>query len=187
MKESNVNWFQNILGILDYFGGDRQFSSLDGWASLADAGVLVVIQDGWRQFNGDSAIENSPGALQASSAWREFFSLRAIRGDNDPGVASQWGLAEQAGVNYGTTIAEPLKAGVDTLTDIKIDTFVGFGNVYRWAISEHADLAISLRVFDPRTEQSRSFVYGVSKNGISPFASGLWGLFQSGGAPYGPY
>ncbi len=180
MKESNVNWFHNILGILDYFGGDPQFSSLNGWASLADAGVLVVIQDGWRQFNGDAAIDNSPGSLEASSAWQKFFSLRSIEGDESPGVASQWGLAEQTGVNFGTAIAEPRKAGVDTLTDINIDTFVWFGNVYRSLITDHADEIVSRNIsqLDPRSEQSRRFVYVVSKNVIPRVAADLWGLYE---------
>ena len=190
MKQSGAAWFQNILGILDYFGGDSQFSSLDGWASLADAGVLVVIQDGWRQFNGWSTIDSRPEALQASSAWREFFRLQALLGDKNPGVHSQWGLAEQAGVNFGTAIAEPLKAGADPLTEIKIDTFVGFGNFYRSIISQNAELVIALNVsiFDPRTEQSRQFVEGFSSNVISPISAALWGQYQAGTNPYAyPY
>lgn len=48
MQDTGVDWFHNILGILDYFAGDTQFSPLDGWTSLSDAGVLIAIQDGWR-------------------------------------------------------------------------------------------------------------------------------------------
>lgn len=180
MKESQAGWFQNILGILDYFAGDPQFSAVDGWASLSDAGVLAVIQDGWRQFTGRSAINNRTGMLQATDAWEKFFHLQAERGDKDPAVHSQWGLAEQAGVNFGTAIAEPLKTGVDSLTAIKIDTFVYFGNIYRSIISQNADLAMNMSIFDPRTGQSRRFVEGFSSNVISPAATVLWGQYQAG-------
>ena len=93
MQDTGVDWFHNILGILDYFSADAQFSPLDGWASLSDAGVLIAIQDGWRQFGGRHAINTSPTALAASGEWTEFFNSRQEFGDDDPKVASQWGVA----------------------------------------------------------------------------------------------
>jgi len=179
MRDTGVGWFYNILGILDYFAGDGQFSPLDGWASLSDAGVLIVIQDGWRQFNGEAAIENSPAAMQASGAWAEFFGLWQEYGNENPQVASQWGAAEQAGVDFGVAIAEPLKTTSDAATQIEIDTFVAFGNLYRSFISEQAALAVNVPIFNPQTQGSRGFVNVFSNYVVSPFASVLWGHYQA--------
>jgi hypothetical protein len=175
-----VDWFYNILGILDYFAGDTQFSPLDGWASLSDAGVLIAIQDGWRQFRENSPIETSPEALSASSEWAKFFEYQQQFGDNDPGVASQWGIAEQAGVNFGIAVAEPLKEKSDVATQIEIDTFVAAGNLYRLIISDQAALAVNVAIFDPQSQWSRMFVNAFSKGLVSPAASALWGEYLAG-------
>jgi len=56
---TRADWFRNILGILDFFASDSDFSPIGGWASYSDAGVLVVIQDGWRRFQGLAPAETS--------------------------------------------------------------------------------------------------------------------------------
>jgi hypothetical protein len=185
MGETGVDWFYNILGILDYFAGDTQFSSLDGSASLSDAGVLIAIQDGWRQFGGDSPVNTDSGALVASAEWERFFEAQRQFGDDDPRVASRWGVAEQAGVNYGVSIAEPLKTQSDIATQIEIDTFVTAGNFYRWIISDNAALAVNVAIFDPRSQSSQVFVNAFSTWIVSPTASALWGQYLTG--PSRPY
>jgi len=189
MKDSGVFWFQNILGILAYFADDPQFSPLEGWASLSDAGVLIAIQDGWRLYNHLEPINDGKASEDAREAWAQFFRLRQLNGDNDSDVASQWGTAEQEGVNYGVSLAEPLKASSDFATQVEIETFVWFGNRYRSLITDHADQILTLdlktqigpfvieptAIFDPRTVSSGVFVYFFSRGVISKIAESISG------------
>jgi hypothetical protein len=194
MNDSNVRWFYNILGIIDYFAGNPNFSSIGGWASYSDAGVLVVIQDGWRRNIGKAPVETGDASMLASGQWKEFFRLQHNLGDDNPLVSQQWGIAEQAGVNYGTAVASHLREGADASTQIQIGAFVWFGNRYRDLIAREgftgffAPVAYALASdqLNPRTEASQNFVNGFSNWIISPISTSLWGNYEAYSNGYHP-
>ncbi len=133
---TNGQYFNNILGIIEYFQGDAIFST-SAWASVSDAGVLLAIQDGQRQVLGDAAIGNygdflkSGGEGNPADAWEAFFKTVTPNGAE----LALWGDAEQLGVDYGTFLAEPLALNAELAEQIQIGTFVTFGNLYRGVVS----------------------------------------------------
>lgn len=193
MEYTGVEWFYNIIGILAYFRDDVVWSN-SVWASVSDAAVLRVIQDGWRVANGASSIgvEND-----ATNAWKKFFVGEA-NGEDDHILLRLWGEAEQAGVDYGIDLAEPYISSI--MEEAYIDSFVAFGNVYRWMIvgdvgyvnwDDYTNPIIAPMQFaldkalsgltswalDPRNPSSAVFVYGFGRSVISPLGAN-WALFK---------
>jgi len=166
MQETGVDWYQNILGILDFFSSDIDFQALDGWASYADAGVLQAINDGWRIHSGKGASIGPACAECASTQWSIFFT-NLEKSLPDSNVRSQWGIAEQAGVDYGIGIASPYLTNADADLTTKIGLYVGLSNMYRAMVKNEAwDRPIFGWLVDkplnPRTATSRWFVFGIS-------------------------
>ena len=194
MQKTGVDWFWNIVGILEFFRDDPIFSGSD-WASWSDAGVLFVIQQGWRVFNGEISPRGGGGSIpQAALDWANFFSAEAS-GKNESILFSLWAKAEQAGVDYGLAIAKRFRDVASDLEKTQIDVFVGFGNLYRAIVGNGSMLAYepcdsgfptagdfmctlsdallasaSQVVFDPRKQSSRIFVREFSQMVVVPLA-----------------
>lgn len=131
------NYFDNVIGIIEYFQDDSTFNNSD-WAKYSDAGVLLAIQDGWRIKQGQKAIgnyddftSNNPGQENPAEAWAAFFRSVGPEGEN----LTLWGKAEQAGVDYGLYIAQPFFASAGQFEQAKITVFVAWGNQYRSLVS----------------------------------------------------
>jgi RHS repeat-associated protein len=181
---TNGRYFDNILGIIEYFQGDSVFSN-SAWAKLSDAGVLLAIQDGQRLVEGNSPMGNYAGFMAAgnadpATAWGSFFrTVGSTQGAN----LALWGTAEQLGVDYGTFLANPLLIE-GTKESIYAETFVAWGNVYRGVVISGAPGTFAPEncasgfycqawttpsyFFHP--SHSRGFVREFSRNVISPAA-----------------
>ena len=145
------------------------------WASYSDAGVLQAIQDGWRLNRQLSPIGNG------GAEWHEFFQMQEA-GEPDDILLQQWGVAEQAGVDFGIDLASHLAESATLRERIRIGTFVGFGNAYRSFVSDGSmftvdyhtsdyqlilDVSVSLvtrPLLDPRTGSSQFFVREFAQN-----------------------
>ena len=162
MEETETPWFQNILGILDFFGSDPSFAPHDGWASVSDAAVLQAINDGWLLAEGNEAIGPS-GDEDASRLWQSFFISIEKR---SPDARSKWGAAEQAGVDYGLQVAGPLLDNGSAFAQWKAKNFVRIGNIYRFMVENEMHRtplissfeSVGFAPLDPRTTDSRLFV-----------------------------
>ncbi|HEY1011799.1 MAG TPA: hypothetical protein VGE07_03785, partial [Herpetosiphonaceae bacterium] len=123
-------WFHNIADIVTFFDESPVLRHMGPgtWASWADAGVLEAIQNGWVQSRGGVPVSPSGGA---ADKWADFFSGMGV--DDEATLRSKWAMAEQAGVNYGATIADdPARGGRPAgLEGTLIENFVAAGNVYR--------------------------------------------------------
>ena len=163
-------WFNNVAGILDYFNDSSVFHNSEKM-SYADAGVLYVIQEGLA-----SSVSVQSAVVDAEQStpvrlWKDFFRALFARAP-DAVLTGFWGVAEQAGVDYGTAAAGPIPYlyHEQALTD----AFVWIGNVYRsGATHEQAILphpfcvgegpivlpycGVNFSVPDPRTD--RQFVH----------------------------
>jgi phospholipase C len=131
MRQPEVEWFHNIIGILQYFANDPHFRH-SAWAEKSDAGVLLAVNDGWRLSEDQGAIGNYQGIPAANPArmWERFF--RAERGGGDISrLFMMWGTAEQRGVEYGIRVANPERFRAQGLHRTKIETFTEHGNTYR--------------------------------------------------------
>lgn len=180
MEDTGVGWFNNINGILEFFRDDAVFSTSD-WASYSDAGVLAAIQDGWRLHQQTTPIGTG------GAEWHLFFDMEAS-GESDSNLLQQWGIAEQAGVNYGLDLASNFAENAGLREQMRIDMFVGFGNAYRSFVSDGSmfvieptmsdyqlivEVSVSLVTspfLDPRRGSSQTFVREFSQNIITPIA-----------------
>ncbi len=104
-----------ISGVLAYLAdspairGDDRSAFGDTWWSVADAAVLVVIQDGWLRHHGlPPAIERSVGtrgprseAYEAAvAAWQDHVEATERANLSDDEALESWIRAEQAGVEF---------------------------------------------------------------------------------------
>jgi hypothetical protein len=195
---TNGQYFENIVGIIEYFKGDRVFSN-SAWAQLSDAGVLLAIQDGQRLLDGNSPMGDYSGFMAAgnaspASAWKSF--LNSVE-DKAPNL-SLWGTAEQLGVDYGTFLANPLLVD-GTEESVYAATFVSWGNVYRGVVisgapntfaPENCCSGFYCQVWtSPKSffhpSYSRTFVREFSRNVISPAAARAYAraLYPWSGVP----
>jgi RHS repeat-associated protein len=140
-------WFEDILGVIsDVFMGDPTFENLDGFTAYADAGILQAINDGWRLYQGQSAIgapiiteDGIAGVTHGGTVWAQFFQERAKFQQKEEGTLSQDALdrlrldAEQYGANYANSLYESQRRyASESLYDRhKIDTFILGANLYR--------------------------------------------------------
>jgi hypothetical protein len=157
--------FYNFWGAISYFNNDPVFSN-SKWASYSDAGVLFAMLNGYRLSKG---LSNSCGGApetgmcnEASSLWQNYFEQR-INQKQD--AYSEWGAAEQSGVNYGVAIASSLREQASDYERVQIDTFVTYGNAYRSLVLNYGavDAASPFGAFsqflNPDKLQSATFVY----------------------------
>ena len=205
-KKNNVDWFDNVVGILEYFRDDSVLGK-SGWASLSDAGVLLAIQDGYRTYKGGSGIGSARGFTsgenaawqKASELWNEFYFdyYHSLKPRDDMRTFSKWGLAEQAGVDFGIQLADAHAVATDNLEQARIDTFVYFGNIYRGIISSGSKLTqwepidtpwnshvfvyyFSILVVSPRSYQTYQIAMDIKLRQTSP-----WYVSPSSGS-FGP-
>jgi RHS repeat-associated protein len=137
------NWYNNIEDILNYFKVSRIFGLLnkggsnspDKWISWADAGVLQVIQDGYRDYR------NRPRYLtpiqigeDAVELWSLFFDEVIRKNRSDDGVIPFWANAEQQGVEYGRAVADQKvpKSNMHPADVMIIDGFYYLSTTYRY-------------------------------------------------------
>lgn len=199
-RYTSGQYFDNIVGIIEYFQGDSVFSD-SAWAELSDAGVLLAIQDGQRLIDGLSPMGDyaefttATSSSNPASAWQAF--LRTVGSVGGANLAL-WGTAEQLGVDYGTFLANPLLID-GTEESTYAQTFVAWGNVYRSVVSSGAPntfapenctggfycsvWTIPSQFFHP--SHSRNFVRGFSRSIITPAALSAYSrsLHSWGGAP----
>jgi hypothetical protein len=116
--------------------------------SWGDAGALLVVQDGFllarnpavglSELPEGTPPEVAAARRQAAESWAEFFyHLERYPGDKG-GLRRLWSVAEQTGIDYATSHADLQieRSGLE-LTGMDrqgVNTFVGYGNVYRWAV-----------------------------------------------------
>lgn len=90
-------------------GDDRSVFG-DSWWSVADAAVLLVIQDGWLRHHGlatppdrpSGALDPRAGAYDAAvDAWADHVAALEAGGLSDDDALWSWIRAEQAGVEFG--------------------------------------------------------------------------------------
>ena len=157
-EQHGGGFFFNFIDVLHYFKDSQIFHGLDGstaaseWLSWGDAGVLLVVQDGYLLGRDSSAQltelpEGTPPEFvdarrRAAESWAEFFRHLEAHPHDDLGSRRRWSIAEQAGINYATSHADLQiqRSGLKLtrLEDQAIDTFVRYGNVYRWGVAvEH--------------------------------------------------
>lgn len=100
-----ADWFNNILGVMHGYA-DLGMGSSPGWGNswlgLVNAGILHSIHDGYLLSKQGRA--SFAGAAGGASNWARFFSARA-QGVSAPDLISLWGMAEQAGTEYGIWMA----------------------------------------------------------------------------------
>jgi len=157
-EQHGGGFFFNFVDVLHYFKDSQIFRGLDGsrpaseWMSWGDAGALLVVQDGFLLARnpgvGFSELpEGTPPEVvearrQAAESWAEFFYHLEKHPDDTPGLRQRWSVAEQSGIDYATSHADLQieRSGLE-LTGIDregVNTFVGYGNVYRWGVpAEH--------------------------------------------------
>ena len=164
-----------------------------------DAAVLMVVQDGYSLAQGSKIQELPPlpggtsRSLQeqrgeAAQLWSQFFLEYDRRPDNTPRLLELWGNAEQAGVDSGETIAylQLDQSGVQLSESEQqsIDTFVRFGDVYRWTIATNSGAevfealprAIGSEIGGGIGEQLNEALDDLTRSGVESFA-GLVSIF----------
>jgi len=153
------DWFADIEGAIGNLSGDTDFSKLDGWASLADGGILEAIQTGWHLFTGESTSYASAIGVEAARGWGEFFAQK-----DDPAISHNQLIetrlkAEQMGATYGYTLAYSRYEVSGRTTQWKIRVFAFGADSYRaivpairntGSVGEWADV-LRVGVLDPRT------------------------------------
>ncbi|MFD3162390.1 WXG100 family type VII secretion target [Herpetosiphon sp. NSE202] len=130
------NWFHNIQDIIAFFDESHDMRNMrpGSWSSVADAGVLEAIQNGYRLHITKGAVpagfNNCDGA---AVAWQNFFDGHAA-GKPDAKLLPLWAMAEQRGVNYGSRVANGWAGVPPAGTDEGdlIPQFVAYGNWYRF-------------------------------------------------------
>ncbi len=118
------DWFNNIRGIITFFNNTPELHN-SSWASLSDAALLWVIQEGFREVKyGEHAV--TEGGIK----WAEFFGA-AEQGQPDDVLESLWGQAEREGTMFGRTYAEGVVGFPGGLEGDVLNAFIGVGNGYR--------------------------------------------------------
>jgi RHS repeat-associated protein len=169
--ETRLGNFYNVQGILKYFNGDPVFSS-SKWASVSDAAVLFVIMNGYRLKRGwtslCSSAPDSSACEDASSLWSSYFENMETKSSD---TYAAWGVAEQGGVNYGTSVAIPYLAPIGSFENSYANTFVMWGNAYRSLVADYNDVTLKdpwfIPILNPDWSTSGAFVYWYSTNVIS--------------------
>jgi len=124
-------WFNNIVDIITFFSESPtlHYMQSDSWASWADAGVLEAIQNGHVLFEGGSPVTTSGGA---ADLWKAFFYQVRRKGINDLHFLKPfWAKAEQAGVDWGTQVADQTVGRPTGLEGALLKNFISAGNLYR--------------------------------------------------------
>jgi hypothetical protein len=137
-------WFNNIIGILDYFRGSHFFAN-DARVKAADGYVLWAIAEGYRGYLG-----YGPGDL-----WTQFMTAEKRGNISESVLREYWGKAEQHGVDFSTYVSQGYPQTDDQAA--MYDLFVYFGNQYRWNVA-HNDSAPIFGFFvgsDPRRDRGR--------------------------------
>jgi hypothetical protein len=145
-KGGAAGWFDNIVDILNFFNGNSYLRN-DPYVSASDAGLLWVIQEGFRDaLRGGSA----NAGLKAVQLWGAFFREVNSPDYHHNGLAAAhpyfrsqqltqlWGQAEKAGTAYGVgyatddrRLSAPTGRAGDTWNN-----FVAIGDAYRsWQAS----------------------------------------------------
>ena len=184
-------WFNNIISIIDYFQDDPFLSDLNGWASYADALLLVLIQEGYRQVH-----RGEDATTVAGQAWAKFFETFLLgREKSDFERQQLWGTAEQLATNAGIGYPDSILGRPDGVEGAIISTFVDLGNLYRgWVASGNlhettmnlclSDLPFAcapVRVVEWFTDP-RTALLGENPTGgiVGPFISfWIWGITPS--------
>ncbi|KPL81949.1 hypothetical protein [Herpetosiphon geysericola] len=130
------NWFHNIQDIIAFFDESHDMRNMRHgfWASVADAGVLEAIQNGYRLHITKGAVPAGFNDCDgAAVAWQNFFDGKAAR-KSDPELLPLWAMAEQRGGNYGSRVANGWAGVPPAGTDEGdlIPQFVAYGNWYRF-------------------------------------------------------
>ena len=132
-------WFNNVLGILEYFRDSPSFHD-SVRMMFEDAHVLIVIQDGLRGALG----RLNPGETlgRAATLWQDFFAGQQS-GADDSTLLPRWGRAEQAGVDEAGQEAIARGLTYSRSQQSVYDTFVTFGNLYRTAATNRWPLFVN--------------------------------------------
>ncbi|XSG73981.1 WXG100 family type VII secretion target [Herpetosiphon llansteffanensis] len=130
------NWFHNIQDIIAFFDESHDMRNMQpgSWSSVADAGVLEAIQNGYRLHITKGAVPAGFNDCDgAAVAWQQFFTGHAA-GQPDAKLLPLWAMAEQRGVNYGSRVANGWAGVPPAGTDEGdlIPQFVAYGNWYRF-------------------------------------------------------
>lgn len=148
-------WFNNVLGILEYFRDSALFSN-SARMQLEDASILEVIQRGLRGYLSTSNVGND-----AANDWKQFFAAYYNPNSSDGERRRFWGAAEQKGVDQAQALSGA--RGVEfTSNDQEVAdyAFVNFGNIYRFAVANNQPILLGLYYLwyaDPRND--RELVY----------------------------
>lgn len=145
-------WFNNVLGILEYFRDSPTFKDSDRM-KFEDAHILTVIQDGLRGALG----RLNPGEMLqgAAAKWSDFFTAQQ-GGQPDSDLIPRWGAAEQAGVDEAGLAATGRGLTFNGVQQRVYTGFVLTGNLYRWAATNHVPLFL-----DPRQCATSSCAQGL--------------------------
>ena len=141
MSKAFGGWFNNIVGIIQYFQGSHYFAN-DARMKAADGYVLWAIAEGYRGFLGFG-----PG-----NVWTPFMK-QANAGAPMSKLRTLWATAEQEVVDFSTDVSQQYAETEDQ--QAMYDVFVYFGNEYRTNVKEN-DPARILGFFvgsDPRKDQ----------------------------------
>jgi hypothetical protein len=118
---SNDTAHRAISSVLAYLAdspsirGDDRSVFGDSWWSVADAAVLLVIQDGWLRHQGLATPADRPWGAQdprapsyeaAVEAWASHVAAGEADSLSDDEAFRSWVRAEQAGVEFGEIAAE---------------------------------------------------------------------------------
>jgi RHS repeat-associated protein len=102
--------FNGVIGAIMYFELSSTIDFKPGsWMSIADAWTLAAMQDGMALYKNKTPVNFKTLADQrVPNEWRKFYALYEANHRNfyAPGVASQWGRAEMAGVYFGVNQAD---------------------------------------------------------------------------------
>ncbi len=124
--------FGNVQDIIAFFDESHDMRNMrsGSWSSVADAGVLEAIQNGYRLHTTKGAVPAGFNDCDgAALAWQNFFAGHAA-GKSDPELLPLWAMAEQRGVNYGSRVANGWAGVPPAGTDEGdlIPQFVAYGN-----------------------------------------------------------
>jgi RHS repeat-associated protein len=120
-------WFNNVLGILEYFRSSPTFQN-SARMMFEDAHVLTVIQQGL-----SAALGRAGSAVGgAAAAWQDFFTKQQA-GAADSDLLPRWGTAEQQGVDEAGALADSRGPTYTNQQQAVYTAFVQMGDTYRFA------------------------------------------------------
>jgi hypothetical protein len=138
--------FNSIEAVIDFFGDQLGMVPGSDWMSLADAGVLLAIQEGQyvldtgkhHDFFSDRTLN---GMLRdAGNNWAAMFCLVLDTGGNWDKYGTEYlkayGLAEQTGADFGQKLADSStrkRPDVKGLQGFVLDAFISVGDATRSA------------------------------------------------------